>query len=161
MFQRLQLGLVLCVRSAGFFGFSAVLVVQKQRSDALLHAIMADRSRPLQQGEAVVGYDPHNVPAPEGHGGDRLPLGPQFGGFEKDHHQTVERVDFLFGQVVLGHQNVVPAYPIARPGQQAEMRILRVGAVENDFGGGPPRDGVQQHVLHGGEKLCVASSVLL
>ena len=46
----------------------------------------------------------------------------QFGGYKKDHHQAVQGVDLVFGQVHLGHHDVGLAHLVTFPGEQAEMR---------------------------------------
>ncbi|MNN94981.1 hypothetical protein D3C81_2137150 [compost metagenome] len=74
--------------------------------------------------------------------------------FQKDHHQTIERVDLVGREVVLGDDHVLLTYARAAPGAQGHIGLAGVGAADHQFSGGVTGGGVQQLVLYLGEEQC-------
>lgn len=113
---------------------------------------MADEAGAIEQG-LVVGAE-HSVHArtPEVEGEVLLLLGAQLGLFEEDHDQAVEGIDFVCAQVVLGDEDVLLADAGAAPGGERHVGLARIGAGDNELGGGLAGGGVKEFVLHLGEE---------
>lgn len=76
----------------------------------------------------------------------------EFGLFEEDDDQAVESIDFIRGEVVLGDQDVLPPYTGAAPGGEGHVGLVRIGAGDDQLGGGLAGGGVEELVLHLGEE---------
>ena len=74
-------------------------------------------------------------------------LNPQFRLLQKNHHQAVEGVDFLGVQIILSDNHILLTDSCAFPTGQCHVRLVRIGPIDNQFGGGVPRGGVEQFVL--------------
>ena len=94
-----------------------------------------------------------NVFLPKTHAGFLTVFGAEFCGFEEDDDEAVEGVDFVFGEVIFGNEDVGFADFVAFPDEQSEVRVVGIGAGGDEFGGGILGDCVGQGVLGGGEKV--------
>ena len=119
----------------------------------VFHLLAADGAGVVEEGEGVGGDYLVDVLSPEGHAGLFAVLGAEFGGFEEDDDEAVEGVDLVFAEVVFGDEDVGFADLVALPGEQAKVRVVRVRAGGDEFGGGLSGDGVKEEVLDGGEEL--------
>ena len=79
-------------------------------------------------------------------------LGAEFGLFEENDYETIQRIDFVFVEVVLGNYDVLLANTGAAPGGKGHIWPVGIGAVDDEFGGSFSRYGKKELVLDFGKK---------
>ena len=75
----------------------------------------------VEQWEVVGADDLIDIPLPKIHRRFSPALGAQFGGFEKDDNETVEGIDLILAQLVLGNEDVLFADLVSFPREQAKV----------------------------------------
>ena len=74
------------------------------------HVVVADGAGALEDGLLVEFHEAIDILPPVVEGKVMALLGAEFGLFEEDDHEAVEGFDFVFGEVVLGDDDVVFAH---------------------------------------------------
>jgi hypothetical protein len=85
----------------GLLPFTVLVELEVKLSRVCFHLLVADGASVGEQRETIGGDDLIHVLLPEGHACLLFALGPQFGGFQEDDHQSVQGIDLVLGQMFL------------------------------------------------------------
>ena len=124
--QTFQLSLVLFVGLQSFLRFSALIEMCVLGARQTLHLLMGNGPCVREHRETVGADDLVHVLSPEDHASLLSALGPKFGCLQEDDHQTVQGINLVLGQVVLGDQDVLLAHLATFQCNKPKLRSLRL-----------------------------------